>query len=198
MSYIPYVIEQSSRGERTYDLYSRLLKDRIIFIQGDIDDYVANVVIAQLLFLVAEDPEKDIFLYINSRGGYVTSGLAIYDTIQYVKCDIQTICIGQAASMAAILLAAGTKEKRHALPHSRIMLHQPLGGVTGQASDIEIQANELIRMRDVLNTILEKHSNKDMDTIKRDTDRDFYMSALEAKEYGIIDTVFYPKDNKKG
>lgn len=197
MSYIPYVIEQSSRGERSYDLYSRLLKDRIVFVQGDIDDYVANVIIAQLLFLDAEDPEKDIFLYINSRGGIVTSGLAIYDTMQFMKCDIQTVCIGQAASMAAILLAAGTAGKRHALPHSRIMLHQPLGGVTGQASDIEIQANELIRMRDLLNGILESHTKRDMETIKKDTERDFYMSSTEALEYGIIDTIFEPKSNKR-
>ena len=193
MSYVPYVIEQSSRGERAYDLYSRLLKDRIVFVQGDIEDYNANVVIAQILFLAAEDPEKDIFLYINSRGGIVTSGLAIYDTMQYVTCDIQTICIGQAASMAAILLAAGSKGKRHALPHSRIMLHQPLGGVTGQTTDIEIQANELMRMRDILNNIIHKHTNKEVDLINKDTDRDFYMSSKEAKEYGLIDTIFESK-----
>ncbi len=188
--YVPQVFEQSSRGERFYDIYSRLLKDRIIFIQSGIDDFVANVVVGQLLFLEADDPEKDIFLYINSPGGSVTAGLAIYDTIQYVKPDVQTICIGQAASMGAVLLAAGTKGKRFSLPHSRIIIHQPLGGATGQATDIEIQANELIRIRDLINGILVKHTGKPIDTIKKDTDRDFFMTAHEAKEYGIIDAVF--------
>jgi len=188
--YVPQVFEQSSRGERFYDIYSRLLKDRIVFIQSAIDDLVANVVVGQLLFLEADDPEKDIFIYINSPGGSVTAGLAIYDTIQYVKPDVQTICIGQAASMGAVLLASGTKGKRFALPHSRVILHQPLGGATGQATDIEIQANELIRIRELLNGILVKHTEKDVETIKHDTDRDFFMTAHESKEYGIIDTVF--------
>ena len=188
--YIPQVFEQSSRGERFYDIYSRLLKDRIIFIQSKIDDFMANAVVGQLLFLEADDPEKDIHLYINTPGGSVTAGLAIYDTMQYVRCDVQTICIGQAASMGAILLSAGAKGKRYALPHSRVIIHQPLGGATGQTTDIEIQANELIRMRELLNSILVKHTEKEMEAIKGDTDRDFIMTARESKEYGIIDSVF--------
>ncbi|MDH4128798.1 MAG: ATP-dependent Clp endopeptidase proteolytic subunit ClpP [Spirochaetota bacterium] len=188
--YVPQVFEQSSRGERFYDIYSRLLKDRIVFIQSAIDDFVANVVVGQLLFLEADDPTKDIYLYINSPGGSVTAGLAIYDTMQYVKPDVQTICIGQAASMGAVLLAAGKKGKRFSLPHSRIIIHQPLGGATGQATDIEIQANELIRVRDLINNILVKHTGNTLETIKKDTDRDFFMTAKESKEYGILDEVF--------
>jgi len=195
--YVPQVFEQSSRGERFYDIYSRLLKDRIVFIQSGIDDFVANVVVGQLLFLEADDSDKDIFIYINSPGGSVTAGLAIYDTIQYVKPDVQTICIGQAASMGAVLLTAGTKGKRFALPHSRILLHQPLGGATGQTTDIEIQANEIIRIREVLNDILVLHTGKNMDTIKEDTDRDFFMTAHQSKEYGLIDSVFEKEDLKR-
>jgi len=194
--YVPTVFEQSSRGERSFDIYSRLLKDRIIFIQSGIDDFVANLVVGQLLFLEADDPEKDIFLYINSPGGSVTAGLAIYDTMQYIKSDVQTICIGQAASMGAVLLAAGAKGKRFSLPHSRIIIHQPLGGATGQATDIEIQANELLRIRDVINDILIKHTDKPLETIKKDTDRDFFMTAKESKEYGIIDEVFEKSDQE--
>ena len=190
MPYIPTIWEQSSRGERGYDLYSRLLKDRIIFLQGAIDDFVANLVVAQLLFLEAEDPEKDIYLYINSPGGSVTSGLAIYDTLEYVKPDVQTICIGQAASMAAIILSAGNDGKRFALPHSRIIIHQPMGGATGQATDIELQTNELLRLRELLNKILVKHTKQPIEKIAKDTDRDFFMSANDAKDYGIIDKVF--------
>lgn len=195
--YVPQVFEQSSRGERFYDIYSRLLKDRIVFIQSAIDDFVANVVVGQLLFLEADDPEKDISLYINSPGGSVTAGLAIYDTIQYVKPDVQTICIGQAASMGAVLLASGTKGKRFSLPHSRIIIHQPLGGATGQATDIEIQANELIRMRDLINSILVKHTGKAIEQIKQDTDRDFFMTANESKKYGLIDAVFVRDESEK-
>ncbi|KUK14015.1 MAG: ATP-dependent Clp protease, protease subunit [bacterium] len=186
---IPVVIEQTHRGERAYDIYSRLLKDRIIFIGEPIDDNVANIVVAQLLFLEAEDPKKDIFIYINSPGGLVTAGLAIYDTMQYIKADICTICIGQAASMAAVLLAAGTKGKRYALPHARIMLHQPLGGAQGQATDINIQAKEIMRLRGLINDILVKHTGQSLERIEKDTDRDFYMTAEDAKEYGIIDEV---------
>lgn len=186
---IPVVIEQTHRGERAYDIYSRLLKDRIIFIGEPIDDNVANIVVAQLLFLEAEDPKKDIYVYINSPGGLVTAGLAIYDTMQYIKADICTICIGQAASMAAVLLAAGTKGKRYALPHARIMLHQPLGGAQGQATDINIQAKEIMRLRALINEILVKHTGQSLERIERDTDRDFYMTSEDAKEYGIIDEV---------
>ncbi len=189
MALIPMVVEQSARGERGYDIYSRLLKERIIFIGTPIDDDVANVIIAQILFLEADDPEKDINLYINSPGGVVTAGLAIYDTIQYVKANVATICVGQAASMGALLLAAGTKGKRFALPHARIMIHQPLGGVQGQAVDIHIQAQEIMRMRDLLNTILSKHTGQTVDAVQQGTDRDYYMSAAEAKDYGIIDEV---------
>lgn len=190
MSYlIPMVVEQSGRGERSYDIYSRLLKDRIIFLGTPIDDGVANLVIAQLLFLESEDPEKDINIYINSPGGVVTAGLAIYDTIQYIKPQVSTICMGQAASMGAVLLAAGTKGKRMALPNSRVMIHQPLGGAQGQAADIEIQAKEILKVRNTLNAILMKHTNQPLDKIQMDTDRDFFMSAEEALNYGIVDKV---------
>ncbi len=187
--YIPYVIEQTGRGERVYDIYSRLLKDRIIFIGSPIDDHVANLVIAQLLFLEAEDPDKDIYIYINSPGGVVSAGLAIYDTMQYIKPDVSTICVGMAASMAAILLAAGTKGKRYALPHSRIMIHQPMGGVQGQATDIEIHAREIIKLKNMLNQILSRHTGQPIEKIEKDTDRNFFMSPEEAKDYGIIDEV---------
>jgi ATP-dependent Clp protease protease subunit len=186
---VPMVVEQTGRGERGYDIYSRLLKDRIVFIGTPVDDNVANVIIAQLLYLQAEDPGKDIHLYINSPGGSVTSGLAIYDTIQFVKCDVTTYCVGQAASMAAVLLAAGTKGKRFALPNARIMIHQPWGGVQGQASDISIQAKEILRMRDRLNEILSLHTGKPIETIAKDTDRDFFMSAAESRDYGLVDDV---------
>ncbi len=189
MSIIPIVIEQTGRTERAYDIYSRLLKDRIIFIGTIIDDYVANIVIAQLLFLQSEDPDKDIHLYINTPGGIISSGLAIYDTMQYVKPGIATYCIGQAASMGALLLAAGTKDKRFALPHSRIMLHQPMGGFQGQATDIEIHAREILRMKETLNKILAIHTEQSIEKIQADTDRDFFMSGEEAKEYGIVDEV---------
>jgi ATP-dependent Clp protease protease subunit len=191
---MPYVIEKTSRGERAYDIYSRLLKDRIIFVGGAaIDDLVANTVIAQILFLEAEDPDKDIHLYVNSPGGVVTSGLAIYDTMQYVKSPISTICIGQAASMGALLLAAGTKGKRFALPNARIMIHQPLGGVQGQATDIDIQAKEILRMREAINGILAKHTGQPLERISQDTDRDFFMSGEQAREYGLIDAVIEKK-----
>ena len=189
MSLVPIVVERSNRGERAYDIFSRLLKDRIIFLGDPIEDHVANLVIAQLLFLVAEDPEKDINLYVNSPGGVVTAGLAIYDTMQYLKCPVSTICIGQASSMGALLLAAGTKGKRFALPHARIMIHQPLGGVQGQATDIDIQAREILRMRETINEILVRHTGRSMETIRRDTDRDFFMSPEQAREYGLIDEV---------
>ena len=187
--YIPYVIEKSSRGERSYDIYSRLLKDRIIMLSGEINDDVASSIVSQLLFLEAEDPEKDIYLYINSPGGVVTSGFSIYDTMNYIRADVSTICIGQAASMGAFLLSCGAKYKRFALPNSRIMIHQPLGGAQGQATDIEIQANEILRIKKTLNEILAKNTNKKKKKIEKDTDRDFFMSAAEAKEYGIIDKV---------
>jgi len=186
---VPMVIEQTGRGERSYDIYSRLLKDRIVFIGQEIDDHVANIVIAQLLFLESEDPDKDIFLYINSPGGIVTAGLAIYDTMQYVKCPVSTICVGQASSMAAVLLAAGEKGKRIALPNTRIMIHQPLGGAQGQATEIEIQAREILRVRETINGILAKHSGQTLKKIAADTDRDFFMSATEASAYGIIDRI---------
>ena len=189
MSIIPFVIEQTGRTERAYDIYSRLLKDRIIFVGTAIDDNVANIVIAQLLFLQTEDPDKDIHLYINSPGGIVSSGLAIYDTMQYVKPDIATYCIGQAASMGALLLSAGAKGKRFSLPHSRIMLHQPMGGFHGQATDIEIHAREILRMKETLNGILSNHTGQPLEKIQADTDRDFFMSGQEAKEYGIVDEV---------
>ena len=194
MNLTPIVIETTSKGERAYDIYSRLLKDRIILLGSEINDYVANAIIAQMLFLEAEDPDKDIFLYINSPGGVVTSGLAIYDTMQFIKCDVSTICIGQAASMGAILLAAGAKGKRYALPNSRIMLHQPLGGFSGQASEVEIHAKEIIRMKEILNGILSKHTGQSIKKIRKDTDRDFFMSANEALEYGIIDKIFEKRE----
>jgi len=186
---IPMVIEQSSRGERAYDIYSRLLKDRIIFLGSAMNDEVANLLIAQLLFLESEDPDKDINFYINSPGGLVTAGLAVYDTMQYIKPDIATVCIGQAASMGALLLTAGTRGKRYSLPNARILIHQPMGGFQGQASDIEIQAKEMLRMKEALNQILVQHTGKTMDSIQRDTDRDYFMSAQEAQTSGIIDHV---------
>jgi ATP-dependent Clp protease protease subunit len=189
------VIEQSSRGERAYDIYSRLLKDRIIFLGTAMNDEVANLIIAQLLFLESEDPDKDINFYINSPGGLVTSGLAIYDTMQYIKPDITTVCIGQAASMGAVLLTAGTGGKRYSLPNARILIHQPMGGFQGQASDIEIQAKEILRMKDTLNHILVNHTGKALDQIQKDTDRDFFMSGEEAKDYGIIDHVITNRDD---
>jgi len=192
---IPMVIEQSSRGERAYDIYSRLLKDRIIFLGSAINDDIANLLIAQLLFLESEDPDKDINFYINSPGGVVTAGLAVYDTMQYIKPDIATVCIGQAASMGALLLTAGSTGKRYSLPNSRILIHQPMGGFQGQASDIEIQAKEILRMKDALNEILVRHTGKDMDTIQRDTDRDFFMSGIEAMDYGIIDHVIQSRED---
>ena len=195
MPLIPMVIEQSSRGERAYDIYSRLLKDRIVFLGSVMNDEVANLLIAQLLFLESEDPDKDINFYVNSPGGLVTAGMAVYDTIQYIKPDITTVCIGQAASMGAILLTAGTKGKRYSLPNSRILIHQPMGGFQGQASDIEIQAREILRMKDTLNQILVRHTGKKLKQIQGDTDRDFFMSGEEAKEYGIIDHVITTRDD---
>ena len=195
MPLIPMVIEQSSRGERAYDIYSRLLKDRIIFLGTAMNDEIANLIIAQLLFLESEDPDKDINFYVNSPGGLVTAGLAVYDTMQYIKPDITTVCIGQAASMGAVLLAAGTKGKRYSLPNSRILIHQPMGGFQGQASDIEIQAKEILRMKDRLNQILVAHTGKEYENIQKDTDRDFFMSGAEAKKYGIIDHVIANRDD---
>lgn len=197
MNYVPMVVEQSGRGERAYDIYSRLLKDRIIFLGGPIDDNVANVVIAQLLFLESEDPDKDIHLYINSPGGVVTAGLAIYDTMQYIKPDVSTICIGQAASMGSVLLAAGAKGKRYALPYSRIMIHQPLGGAQGQSTDIQIQAREILRIRETLNETLSCHTGQSVKKITEDTERDNFMSALEAKKYGLIDEVIIRPQEEK-
>jgi ATP-dependent Clp protease, protease subunit len=190
---IPTVIEQTHRGERGWDIFSRLLKDRIIFLGTPINDDVANIVIAQLLFLESEEPEKDIMIYVNSPGGHVTAGMAIYDTMQYVRCDVSTICMGQAASMGAFLLAAGTKGKRRALPHSRIMIHQPLGGYQGQATDIDIHAKEILRMRDALNSLWAKHTGQTMEKVKNDTERDYFMGPVEAKEYGIVDEVIVQK-----
>ncbi len=189
MSLIPMVVEQSQRGERAFDIYSRLLKDRIIFIGTPIDDDVANLIIAQLLFLAAEDSSKDISLYINSPGGSVTAGLAIYDTIQFIKPSVSTICMGQAASMAAVLLSCGTKGKRFILPNARVMIHQPLGGAQGQASDIGIQAKEILRMQDKINELIAMHTGQSAERVKRDTDRDYFMSAEEAKEYGLVDEI---------
>lgn len=189
MTLVPIVVEQSHRGERAYDIYSRLLKDRIIFLGTAIDDDVANLAIAQMLFLESEDPEKDINIYVNSPGGSVSAGLAIYDTMQYVRCDVSTICMGQAASMGAVLLAAGKQGKRYCLPHARVMIHQPLGGVSGQASDIEIQTKEILRLKEILNDILSKHTGKNLKTISRDTDRDFFMDAQAAVDYGLVDEV---------
>lgn len=196
MSIIPMVIEQTGRSERAYDIYSRLLKDRIIFVGTPIDDTVANTVIAQLLFLQTEDPEKDIHLYVNSPGGIVSSGLAIYDTMQYLKPDIATYCIGQAASMGALLLSSGAKGKRFALPHSRVMIHQPMGGFQGQATDVEIQAKEILKMKDTLNHILANHTGQPLEKIQADTERDYFMSPEEAKEYGIVDDVIYSVSKK--
>ena len=186
---IPMVVEQSSRGERAYDIYSRLLKERVVFLVGPVEDYTANVVVAQLLFLESENPDKDIHLYINSPGGSVTAGLAIYDTMQFIKPDISTLCIGQAASMGALLLTAGTKSKRFALPHARCMIHQPLGGFSGQASDIDIHAQEILKVRDNLNSILKEHTGQSLKNIQKDTDRDNFMSANESAKYGLIDKV---------
>jgi ATP-dependent Clp protease protease subunit len=198
MNLIPVVVEQTSRGERAYDIYSRLLKDRIIFIGTPIDDYVANLIIAQLLFLEAEDPDKDIHLYLNSPGGLVTAGLAIYDTIQYIKPKISTLCMGQAASMAAVLLAAGEPGKRFALPHSRILIHQLMGGVQGQATDIAIHSKEILRMKDEINQILALHTRQPLDKIEKDSERDFFMNGEQAKEYGLIDEVIFKKAPPSG
>lgn len=189
MNLVPIVVEQTSRGERSYDIYSRLLEDRIIFLGGPISDITANLVVAQLLFLEAKDPDKDVLIYINSPGGSVTAGMAIYDTMQYLKCDVSTICVGMAASMGAFLLAAGTKGKRLALPNSEIMIHQPLGGAQGQASDIAIQAEQILKIKKKINEILADRTGKPLDKIEKDTDRDFFMSSKDAKEYGIIDDV---------
>jgi len=197
MTLVPMVVEQTGRGERAYDIFSRLLKDRIIFIGTPISDEVANLIIAQLLFLEAEDCDKDINLYINSPGGSVTAGLAIYDTIQYIRASVSTICLGQAASMSALLLACGTKGKRFALPYSRILIHQPMGGVQGQATDIDIQAREILRLREMLNEIMVKHTGQNVETIMRDTERDFFMSAEEAKKYGLIDLVLENREQIK-
>ena len=189
MSFVPIVVEQTNKGERSYDIYSRLLKDRIIFLSGEIDDMTANLVVAQLIFLEAEDPDKDIFMYINSPGGSVSAGMAIYDTMNYIKCDVSTICVGLAASMGAFLLSAGAKGKRKALPNSEIMIHQPLGGARGQATDIEIQAAQILKIKEKLNKILAENSGQDIEKVKADTERDYYMSADEAKVYGLIDDV---------
>ena len=189
MSYVPMVVEQSGQGERAYDIYSRLLKDRIIFLSGEVEDNMANTIVAQMLFLEAEDPDKDIYLYINSPGGVVTAGMAIYDTMQYIKPDVSTICIGQAASMGSLLLTAGAKGKRFALPNARIMIHQPLGGARGQSTDVQIQAKELLRIRQMLNEILSQRTGKSMEQIEADTELDNFMSAAEAVEYGLVDKV---------
>ncbi|MCL0032633.1 ATP-dependent Clp endopeptidase proteolytic subunit ClpP [Peptococcaceae bacterium] len=194
---IPIVVDQTSRGERAYDIYSRLLKDRIIFLGAPIDDSIANLVIAQLLFLEAEDPDKDIHLYINSPGGIITAGMAIYDTMQYIRPKVSTICLGQAASMASFLLASGAKGKRFALPYSRIMIHQPLGGVQGQATDIDIHAKEILRMKDILNKLISKHTGQPIEKVTADVERDYFMSAEQAKEYGIIDEVIYARRKKE-
>ena len=197
MPLIPMVVEQSSRGERAYDIYSRLLKERIIFLGTTINDEVANLVIAQMLFLEAEDPDREIHLYINSPGGLVTAGLGIYDTMQFIKPPVTTLCMGQAASMAALLLCAGAPGKRSSLPHARILIHQPLGGFQGQATDVEIQAREILRLREELNEIMAKHTGQDMERIHRDTDRDFYMSGAQAKEYGLVDEVITAREMGK-
>jgi ATP-dependent Clp protease protease subunit len=197
MQLIPFVVEQTNRGERAYDIYSRLLKDRIIFLGGAVDDNLANIVIAQMLFLESEDPGKDINIYINSPGGLVTAGLAIYDTMQYIKCPVSTLCFGQAASMAAVLLAAGEAGKRFALPHSRILLHQPMGGFQGQATDIDIHAREILRMREELDQILVKHTGQPVEKVHRDTERDYFLDGEQAREYGIIDKVIAKRDIPK-
>ena len=196
MSYIPYVVEKTGRGERSYDIYSRLLKDRIVMLSGEVNDAVASSIVAQFLFLEAEDPEKDIYFYINSPGGVVTAGMAIYDTMNYIRPHVATICIGQAASMGAFLLSSGEKGKRYALPHARIMIHQPLGGAQGQATDIAIQAEEILRMKKELNEILAKNTGQDVNTIENDTDRDNFMSATESQEYGMIDEVLVKNDKE--
>lgn len=198
MTLIPIVVEQDTRGERAYDIYSRLLKDRIVFLGATIDDYMANLMIAQLLFLEAEDPDKDIHMYINSPGGIVTSGLAIYDTMQYIKPNISTLCLGQASSMAALLLAAGAKGMRYALPHSRILIHQPLGGVQGQATDVGIQAREILRIKEELNQVLVDHTGQPYEKVEKDTDRDFYMTGEQAREYGIVDNVISKRKELSG
>ncbi|MDQ1244679.1 MAG: ATP-dependent Clp protease, protease subunit [Campylobacterota bacterium] len=196
MSYVPYVVEKTARGERSYDIYSRLLKDRIIMLSGEVNDAVASSIVAQMLFLEAEDPEKDIYFYINSPGGVVTAGMAIYDTMNYIRPDVATICIGQAASMGAFLLSSGAKGKRYALPHARIMIHQPLGGARGQATDIAIQAKEILRMKEELNEILAKNTGQSIKKVEKDTDRDNFMSAKESKEYGMIDEVLVKKSKE--
>lgn len=196
MNFVPIVVEQSSRGERSYDIYSRLLKDRIIFVTGTIDDNMANLIIAQLLFLEAEDPNKDIHLYINSPGGSVSAGMAIYDTMQYIKPDVSTICMGMAASMASVILAAGTKGKRFTLPYARVMIHQPLGGAQGQATEIEIHAREILRIRDEMNNIMSKHTGQSKEKIQIDTERDYYLTAEEAKTYGLVDEILTRKAEK--
>ncbi len=196
LNLVPMVVEQSARGERAYDIYSRLLKERVIFIVGPIEDYAANLIVAQLLYLESDNPEKDINIYINSPGGSVTAGMAIYDTMQFVKPDVATMCVGQAASMGALLLAAGAKGKRYALPHSRVMIHQPLGGFQGQASDIDIHAREILKMKDTLNRILQKHTGQDMETIEADTDRDKFMSAGDARDYGLVDEVLSQRQSQ--
>ncbi|MDD5401089.1 MAG: ATP-dependent Clp endopeptidase proteolytic subunit ClpP [Sulfurimonas sp.] len=196
MSYIPYVVEKTARGERSYDIYSRLLKDRIIMLSGEVNDSVASSIVAQMLFLEAEDPEKDIYFYINSPGGVVTAGMAIFDTMNYIRPDVATICIGQAASMGAFLLSSGAKGKRYALPHARIMIHQPLGGARGQATDIAIQAKEILRMKEELNHILAKNTGQNVKKIEKDTDRDNFMSAQESKDYGMIDEVLLKKSKE--
>jgi ATP-dependent Clp protease protease subunit len=195
MNYVPYVLEQSARGERVFDIYSRLLKERVVFCVGPIDDHMANVIVAQLLFLESDNPDKDIHLYINSPGGVITSGLSIYDTMQFIKPDVSTMCIGQAASMGAVLLAAGAANKRYALPHARVMIHQPLGGFQGQASDIEIHAREILFMRERLNQILSHHSGKAVEEVAKDSERDFFMSSEAASEYGLIDKVVSERDS---
>jgi len=197
MNLVPIVVEQTGRGERAYDIFSRLLRDRIVFLGSVVTDEIANLITAQLLFLESEDPEKDVHFYINSPGGSVTAGLAIYDTMQYIRPDVSTLCLGQAASMAAWLLAAGAKGKRYALPHARIMLHQPLGGVQGQASDIDIQAREILRLREQLNNILTKHTGQSLQRIERDTDRDLFLTSKQALEYGILDEVIVSRSTKK-
>ena len=194
LNLVPMVVEQSSRGERAYDIYSRLLKDRVVFIVGPVEDYMANLVVAQLLFLESENPDKDINLYINSPGGSVSAGLAIYDTMQFIRCEVSTMCVGQAASMGAVLLAAGSKEKRYCLPHSRVMIHQPLGGFQGQASDIDIHAREILKVRSQLNELLAEHTGQSVDQIAKDTERDNFMDPQQAMEYGLIDKVF---ENRK-
>lgn len=196
MSYIPYVIEKTGRGERSYDIYSRLLKDRIVMLSGEVNDQVASTIVAQFLFLEAEDPEKDIYFYINSPGGVVTAGMAIFDTMNYIRPHVATICIGQAASMGAFLLSSGEKGKRYALPHARIMIHQPLGGAQGQATDIQIQAEEILRMKRELNSILAKNTGQTVEKVEKDTDRDNFMSATQAKEYGMIDEVLIKNDKE--